>query len=1275
MINGSFKLGAARVLSGWQMQCLVPGLQDNANMNGTSEQADILPPNCMVKDRWKVLKKIGGGGFGEIYEALDLLTRENVALKVESAQQPKQVLKMEVAVLKKLQGKNHVCKFIGCGRNDKFNYVVMQLQGRNLADLRRSQPRGTFTMSTTLRLGKQILESIEAIHSVGFLHRDIKPSNFAMGRLPSTYRKCYMLDFGLARQYTNTTGEVRPPRTVAGFRGTVRYASVNAHKNKEMGRHDDLWSLFYMLVEFAVGQLPWRKIKDKEQVGQIKERYDHRMLLKHMPSEFNIFLDHVLALDYYTKPDYQLLMSVFENSMKERIITENEPFDWEKGGGDVTLSTSTSTQPQHNTRPTAAMVGAIVTPVPGDLQRENTDDVLQDEHLSDQENAPPVPPSRPPGETGVSNAGEPGEAWEDTDFNRNRLRISLNKGAQEEEASRGACPVSPVRGGVPESPTGPGRSLRYRRVNSPESDRLSAAEGRADAYGQRSRMDMLGSPSRHVYSSQPAQMLSVDPGCRGDRQASGRQEASVASVDQEAHSNAFIRSVPLAEEEDFDSKEWVIIDKETELRDFQPTTSGTTDEEPEELRPLEEQEERRRLRAAGGELVVRPKTHNRDSSRGMLTLTEEEASRRSAGSPAQSPCHSLPSGRPRRRESEPIGPQRPALSPTEQTNLSPPSPDYRTKGQSDEKEHFHILPQLQVKRADFLAVMLTGTLPQRRSFAAADEEVQEAPGPRDDDVTKSESNSEASQKSTERSQDAAPSTLMAEDQRGQREHASAADADPDLEDASKTLVLFSPGDTRKSPSGCDHALEAELATPCALGSRGDRHLLVGEAAPPEPPDAGRSSPALRSDLRPSTPIAPASPPFTKVERTFIHIAETSHLNVMSSNGHSARENDTSKASAAEDDAREHVAETREPPEESVLEQTRPVGERLETEDVPSPALVRSSEPVPAAASPVLEPTDPSQEPEKPPSPGEEAAQLQFPGSEPPASTKPPRIRSRIPVLISEEESGSERSSSLSARVRLQQRARQLDLARVLVQKQQGRWMRRRMLSGTSSSMSSGDDERRRASETLSTAGSEEDTHTLDESRRGTRLKPTEEQGSKECRSRIPRPVTPIKRPPTVLAAAAPSPLSLPDSSTSKGASSFANGNQKIGQNTVSTQRKSKPAAPRSSSSFARPSAGPSGSPRMPLRVLFGTRRSLSSNHCRTDSPSPQRACPSRQPLSVRTPTVPVLPPRTTTAMRRSASQEATAQTSSGTPPARTRPRAPGAAKGKPHAKEKVAPAR
>ncbi|XP_042157629.1 tau-tubulin kinase 1 isoform X1 [Oncorhynchus tshawytscha] len=1274
------------------MQCLVPALQDHANMNGAGETADILPPNCMVKDRWKVLKKIGGGGFGEIYEALDLLTRENVALKVESAQQPKQVLKMEVAVLKKLQGKNHVCKFIGCGRNDKFNYVVMQLQqGRNLADLRRSQPRGTFTMSTTLRLGKQILESIEAIHSVGFLHRDIKPSNFAMGRLPSTLRKCYMLDFGLARQYTNTTGEVRPPRTVAGFRGTVRYASVNAHKNKEMGRHDDLWSLFYMLVEFAVGQLPWRKIKDKEQVGQIKERYDHRMLLKHMPSEFHIFLDHVLGLDYYTKPDYQLLMSVFENSMKERIIMENEPFDWEKGGTDSTQSTTASTQPQHNTRPTVAIVGALNTPVPVDLQRENTENVLQDEHLSDQENAPPALPPGGSRQGGGGQTTAKGEGWEDTDFNRNKLRISLGKGAQEgDEPSRGACPMSPCRaGGAPESPSGQVRSLRYRRINSPESDRMSAADGRGvDGYGQsiRSRMDILGSPSRHVYSSQPAMMLSVDCGLQRGRHGEG----SVASVDQEAHSNAFIRSVPLAEEEDFDSKEWVIIDKETELRDFQPTTSGTTDEEPEELRPLEEGEERRRLRGGGAEMVVRPKTTlTTNSSRGMLTLTEEEASRRSGGSPAMSPCHSLPSGRP-------IGPQRPVImSPTEHNGLSQPCPDFRTKGQLDEKEHFHILPQLQVKRADFLTVMLTGSLPQRRTFTAAlpaENEVQEPQGPRDDDVTKSESNSETSQKSTERSQDGAPNTLMAEDgPRGPREPAT--DADPDLEDGSKTLVLFSPGDTRKSPStGGEHVLlEVDFGTPSSSTPRNDMPL-VGAGSQPE------LSFTLRSDLKPSTPIAPASPPFTKVERTFVHIAETSHSNVMSSRCQNAKEcsdpcnlsavtQETSPWERDSHDQTVHVEQgeesqrlSRVPQAHSIQDVTLEKGvTRTKPDDRPPLVFVKSLEPVPEAMSPILEHKTLSADPNKGALSTEGVAES---NAGLPFTALGQRIKSRIPVLLSEEDTGSERSASLSARARLRRRARQLDLARLVVQKQQGRWMR--LPSGTSSSLSSGDG---RASETLSTTGSEEDTHASDESlaRRSSCLKARAgaggDQSHTEWRSRIPRPVTPIKRPSGRLVAAVASPLALPGSGICRDASTFGNGLQvqKIGLSTLPTQRRSKPLQTGSSSSSSCPRpcpvpAQPCGSPRMPLRCVFMTRRSLSTSHCRTDSPSPQHVRPTRQPLSVRPTTAPPLRPRantTTTTMKQANSQVRFTQEFTAMP-ARNRAKSTGPAKAKQSREDKMA---
>ncbi|XP_053239914.1 tau-tubulin kinase 2 isoform X2 [Podarcis raffonei] len=590
-------------------------------MSGGGEQPDILSVGVLVKERWKVFKKIGGGGFGEIYDAMDLLTRDNVALKVESAQQPKQVLKMEVAVLKKLQGKDHVCKFIGCGRNDRFNYVVMQLQGRNLADLRRSQTRGTFTISTTLRLGKQILESIESIHSVGFLHRDIKPSNFAMGRFPSTWRKCYMLDFGLARQFTNSCGDVRPPRAVAGFRGTVRYASVNAHRNREMGRHDDLWSLFYMLVEFVVGQLPWRKIKDKEQVGSIKERYDHRLMLKHLPQEFNTFLDHISTLDYFTKPDYQLLMSVFDNSMKTSGVTESDLFDWEKSGADGSLTTTTtSTTPQLHTRQTPAAIGiANATPIPGDMLRENTDDVFPDEHLSDGENGIPIgiSPEKLPESPGHHLQEK--DVWEEMDANRNKIKAGVRKTATEEENSHG--PIngmlnapslgSPIR--VRSETTQLDRDVplvrKLRSIHSFELEKRLTLESKPDtdkflevcmekkkrelnpgkesavAAFQKPPMPPVASSHEHVWHYDEEYLPEASKPISG---SSPEQGDGVVS-------NGYVAVNLSSCQQEIDSKEWVIVDKDRDLQDFRTngvlghkTTGSPSDEEPEVLQVLEE---------------------------------------------------------------------------------------------------------------------------------------------------------------------------------------------------------------------------------------------------------------------------------------------------------------------------------------------------------------------------------------------------------------------------------------------------------------------------------------------------------------------------------------------------------------------------------------------------------------------------------------------------------------------------------------------------------------
>lgn len=419
--------------------------------------------------------------------------------------------------------------------------------------------------------------------------------------------------------------------------------------------------------------------------------------------------------------------------------------------------------------------------------------------------------------------------------------------------------------------------------------------------------------------------------------------------------------------------------------------------------------------------------------------------------------------------------------------------------------------------------MLTGTLPPRRSFASNDEEIPEPLASKEDDVTKSESSSGASQKSPERSQEAAPSTLMAEDQRGTREHASAADADPDLEDASKTLVLFSPGDTRKSPSGADHVLDGELATPCTLTSHNDQAVQL------EACEAGRLSPALRSDLKPTPPIAPASPPFTKVERTFIHIAETSHLNIMPSNGHIKDGNrDVTKSPAVDCSCVVDVGvKVQEHPDASVPEISLPAEKHLSTKNGPV-TVTEFSEPIQQPKAPAEDQNKFPQDPEKYQLTREKSSTL-HPTRQESQSASLSQSRSRIPVLLLEEKSGSEESTSFSARTRIQRRTGNLDLARFLVQKQQSRWMRRRIPSGASS-LSSGDDEQRRAS------SSEEDTHISQESRKSVCVQEALKQSSKETKSRIPRPVTSFKR-----SSAAVAPLPVAESNPTKHVLSLING--------------------------------------------------------------------------------------------------------------------------------------
>lgn len=289
---------------------------------------DMLSNSYLVRNRWKITGKLGQGSFGETYLAVDTQTREEVAVKVERSDSKKMVLKLEVVALKRLQACPYVVRYIHSGRQDDFNFLIMELLGENLAELRKRVPRERFSLSSTVRLGLQMLESLHGVHELGFLHRDIKPSNFVMGR-PPNHRRCLIIDFGLARKYKMSNGEVRQARKTAGFRGTARYASVASHKSKELARRDDLWSLFYVLVEFGVGQLPWRKLRDKEQIGKLKEKLTTPDLVRDLPREFLLFMRHIEDLKYEDTPDYEYLKALLESVMNREGAELDDPYDWE----------------------------------------------------------------------------------------------------------------------------------------------------------------------------------------------------------------------------------------------------------------------------------------------------------------------------------------------------------------------------------------------------------------------------------------------------------------------------------------------------------------------------------------------------------------------------------------------------------------------------------------------------------------------------------------------------------------------------------------------------------------------------------------------------------------------------------------------------------------------------------------------------------------------------------------------------------------------------------
>ncbi len=182
-----------------------------------------------------------------------------MALKVEKKDKNKNILIFEYQVLTSLKGLDHVPNVYDFVNNSEQNLIVMDLLGINLAKARRCLEQ-RYSLKIVIQILIEMLTSIREVHDRGFIHRDVKASNFVLCR---DSRRIFIVDFGLAKRHLDqVTKQPMPRRRKADFRGTVSFASLNAHNNIDLSRRDDIWSFYFTMLDFLNEKLEWREQRD-----------------------------------------------------------------------------------------------------------------------------------------------------------------------------------------------------------------------------------------------------------------------------------------------------------------------------------------------------------------------------------------------------------------------------------------------------------------------------------------------------------------------------------------------------------------------------------------------------------------------------------------------------------------------------------------------------------------------------------------------------------------------------------------------------------------------------------------------------------------------------------------------------------------------------------------------------------------------------------------------------------------------------------------------------